>query len=134
MGISFPLCLGSRRVDGDAYVATTSRPKDINADAVVMKVRGDCTRYGEVQFAFQSPREVPLCFSHPTLYQSKQLITITDNETIGRVDRAIKRLRCDMRPNTIGNLVKSDSPTGISLTVGYSPLGSRNGLTDLRQP
>ena len=36
----------------------------------------------EVQFAFQSPREVPLCFSHPTLYQSKQLITITDNETI----------------------------------------------------
>ena len=56
----------------------------------------------EVQFAFQSPREVPLCFSHPTLYQSKQLITITDNETIGRVDRAIKRLRCDMRPNTIG--------------------------------
>ena len=60
------------------------------------------------QFAFQSPREVPLCFSHPTLYQSKQLITITDNEAIGRVDRAIKRLRCDMRPNTIGNLVKSD--------------------------
>ena len=45
----------------------------------------------EVQFAFQSPREVLLCFSYPTLYQSKkQLITITDNETIGRVDRAIK--------------------------------------------
>ena len=86
-----------------------------------MKVRGDCTRYEKgSQFAFQSPREVPLCFSHPCINQ-KQLITITDNETIGRVDRAIKRLRCDMRPNTIGNLVSRTSPTGISLTVGYSP-------------
>ena len=62
----------------------------------------------EVQFAFQSPREVPLCFRTPRCINQKQLITITDNETIGRVDRAIKRLRCDMRPNTIGNLVKSD--------------------------
>ena len=60
----------------------------------------------------------------------KQLITITDNETIGRVDRAIKRLRCDMRPNTIGNLVKSDLSDRISLTVGYSPLPPEwaNGL------
>ena len=90
----------------------------------------ETARVTEVQFAFNL-REVPLCFSHPTLYQSKATITITDNETIGRVDRAIKRLRCDMRPNTIGNLVKSDLSDGISLTVGYSPLGSpewANGL------
>ena len=54
-------------------------------------------------------REKCRCVFRTTLYQSKaNLITITDNETIGRVDRAIKRLRCDMRPNTIGNLVKSD--------------------------
>ena len=46
-GISFPSASASRRVDGDAYVATQP-PKDINAaDAVVMKVRGDCTRYGK---------------------------------------------------------------------------------------
>ena len=49
----------------------------------------------EVQFAFQSPREVPLCFSHHAV-SIKATHTITDNETIGRVDRAIKRLRCDM--------------------------------------
>ena len=58
----------------------------------------------------------PICFSisarsaavfrTPRCINQKQLITITDNETIGRVDRAIKRLRCDMRTNTIGNLVK----------------------------
>ena len=61
----------------------------------------------EVNLLFQSPREMPLCFRTPRCINQK-LITITDNETIGRVDRAIKRLRCDMRPNTIGNLVKSD--------------------------
>ena len=65
-----PLPRPNRRVDGDAYVAP-SRPKDINAaDAVVMKVRGDCTRYGKSNLLFNL-REVPLCFSHPTLYQSK---------------------------------------------------------------
>ena len=56
-------------------------------------------------------------------------------ETIGRVDRAIKRLRCDMRPNTIGNLVKSDLPD--RNFVDHRRIlttGSRNGLTDLRQP
>ena len=57
-------------------------------------------------------REVQFCFSisarTPHNSNQKQLNAITDNETIGRVDRAIKRLRCDMRPNTIGNLVKSD--------------------------
>ena len=43
-------------------------------------------------------REKCRCVSHPRCINQKQLITITDNETIGRVDRAIKRLRCDMRP------------------------------------
>ena len=103
------------------------------ADAVVMKVRGDCT-LREVHLLFNLREKCRCVFRTPRCINQKQLITITDNETIGRVDRAIKRLRCDMRPNTIGNLVKSDLPTGISLTVGYSPLGSRNGLTDLRQP
>ena len=98
----------SRRVDGDAYVATPSRPKDINADAVVMKVRGDCTRYGKSNLLFNLREKCRCVFRTPRCINQKQLITITDNETIGRVDRAIKRLRCDMRPNTIGNLVKSD--------------------------
>ena len=71
----------------------------------LMKVRGDCTRYGKSNLLFNL-REKCRCVFRTPLYQSKQLITITDNETIGRVDRAIKRLRCDMRPNTIGNLVK----------------------------
>ena len=103
-----PSASASRRVDGDAYVATpaarrTSTPPTRSS----LKVRGDCA-LREVQFAFQSPREVPLCFRTPRCINQKQLITITDNETIGRVDHAIKQLRCDMRPNTIGNLVKSD--------------------------
>ena len=49
-----------------------SRPKDINvADAVVMKVRGDCTRYGKSNLLFNSARSAATGFSHPTLYQSK---------------------------------------------------------------
>ena len=87
-----------------------------------------------VNLLFNLREKCRCVFRTPRCINQKQLITITDNETIGRVDRAIKRLRCDMRPNTIGNLVKSDLSDGISLTVGYSPLGSRNGLTDLRQP
>ena len=111
-----------------------SRPKDINAaDAVVMKVRGDCTRYGKSNLLFNLREKCRCVFAPPRCINQKQLITITDNETIGRVDRAIKRLRCDMRPNTIGNLVSRTSPTGISLTVGL-PLQLPDGLTDLRQP
>ena len=78
------------------------------ADAVVMKVRGDCTRYGKSNLLFNLREKCRCVFRTPRCINQKQLITITDNETIGRVDRAIKRLRCDMRPNTIGNLVKSD--------------------------
>ena len=103
-----PSASAGQRVDGDAYICHPSRPKDINAaDAVVMKVRGDCTRWEVICFSI-SARSAAVFFALRCINQ-KQLITITDNETIGRVDRAIKRLRCDMRPNTIGNLVKSDS-------------------------
>ena len=73
-----------------------------------MKVRGDCTRYGKSNLLFNLREKCRCVFRTPRCINQKQLITITDNETIGRVDRAIKRLRCDMRPNTIGNLVKSD--------------------------
>ena len=72
-----------------------------------MKVRGDCTRYGKSNLLFNLREKCRCVFRTPRCINQKH-ITITDNETIGRVDRAIKRLRCDMRPNTIGNLVKSD--------------------------
>ena len=62
----------------------------------------------EVNLLFNLREKCRCVFRTPRCINQKQLITITDNETIGRVDRAIKRLRCDMRPNTIGNLVKSD--------------------------
>ena len=73
-------------------------------------------------------------FSHLRCINQKQLITITDNETIGRVDHAIKRLRCDMRPNTIGNLVKSDLSDRNFVDCRILSSAPRNGLTDLRQP
>ena len=74
-----------------------------------MKVRGDCTRYGKSICFFNLREKCPLCFSHPTRINQKQLITITDNETIGRVDRAIKRLRCDMRLASSGKVVSDRS-------------------------
>ena len=62
----------------------------------------------EVNLLFNLREKCRCVFRTPRCINQKQLITITDNETIGRVDRAIKRLRCDMRPNTIGNLVSPD--------------------------
>ena len=107
-GISFPL----PRLAGVSTVMRTLPPQPPEghqrADAVVMKVRGDCTRYGKSNLLFNLREKCRCVFRTPRCINQKQLITITDNETIGRVDRAIKRLRCDMRPNTIGNLVKSD--------------------------
>ena len=75
MGISFPL----PRLAGVSTVMRChpSRPKDINATSrgSCVKVRGDCTRYGRL--VLFNLREVPLCFSHPTLcINQKQLITI----------------------------------------------------------
>ena len=104
------------------------------ADAVVMKVRGDCTRYGKSNLLFNLREKCRCVFRTPRCINQKQLITITDNETIGRVDRAIKRLRCDMRPNTIGNLVKSDLSDRNFVDCRILTTRFRNGLTDLRQP
>ena len=79
-GISFP-CLGCRRVDGDAYVATPAA-QDINAaDAVVMKVRGDRT-HGKSNLLFNLREKCRCVFRTPRCINQKQLITITDNETI----------------------------------------------------
>ena len=107
-GISFPSASASRRVDGDAYVATPA------AEGHQRRRRGRhesawrLHALREVQFVFNLREKCRCVFAPHAVSIKKQLITITDNETIGRVDRAIKRLRCDMRPNTIGNLVKSD--------------------------
>ena len=73
-------------------------------------------------------------FRTPRCINQKQLITITDNETIGQVTAPSNDCVaiCDQTP--IGNLVKSDLSTGISLTVGYSPLGSPEWANGLAQP
>ena len=104
-GNPFPSASARRRVDGDAYVATPAARKDINAaDAVVMKVRGDCTRVTGSPICFFNLREKCRCvFRTPRCINQKQLITITDNETIGRVDRASNDCVaiCDQTPSAI---------------------------------
>ena len=95
-----PLCLGPA---GVSTVMRTLPPQPPEGHQRRRRGRHESAwrlRVAEVNLLFNL-RESAAVFSHPTLYQSKQLITITDNETIGRVDHAIKRLRCDMRPNTI---------------------------------
>ena len=86
----------SRRVDGDAYVATPAARRTSTRRRGRQKVRGDCTRYGKSNLLFNLREKCRCVFRTPRCINQKQLITITDNETIGRVDRAIKRLRCDM--------------------------------------
>ena len=77
-----PSASASRRVDGDAYVATPAARRTSNADAVVMKVRGDCTRYGKSNLLFNLREKCRCVFRTPRCINQKQLITITDNETI----------------------------------------------------
>ena len=71
----------SRRVDGDAYVATPSRPKDINALTRSSKVRR-LHALREVHLLSISREKCRCVFRTPRCINQKQLITITDNETI----------------------------------------------------
>ena len=83
MGISFPAS-ASRRVEMRT-LPPQPPGRDINAaDAVVMKVRGDCTRYGKSNLLFNLREKCRCVFRTPRCINQKQLITITDNETIGR--------------------------------------------------
>ena len=66
-----PSASASRRVDGDAYVATPAARKDINAaDAVVMKVRGDCT-LREVNLLFNLREKCRCVFRTPRCINPK---------------------------------------------------------------
>ena len=87
------------------------------ADAVVMKVRGDCTRYGKSTDLFSIREKCRVCFSHPRCINQKQLITITDNETIdGRPRHQTTALRYATKHHRQSGKSLT-SPTGISLTV-----------------
>ena len=79
-------------------------------------------------------REKCRCFFAPHAVSIKQLITITDNETIGQVRRH-QTTALRYATNTIGNLVKSDlsDRNFVDCRILTTP-APRNGLTDLRQP
>ena len=80
---SFPL----PRLAGVSTVMRTLPPQPPEGHQRRRRGRHECVETARVtEVQFQSPREVLCVFRTPRCINQKQLITITDNETIGRVN------------------------------------------------